>query len=97
MTERTEQQKSTQKKYYNEKCKTSEAFIINRNNYNNEYYKKHSLDPKWREKRNQYYRVYYKKNNHYKKNKEKKRLEKEKEKREKLLNQISHQSVLTAQ
>ena len=97
MTERTEEMKIKRKKYYEEKCKTSEAFIINRNNYNNKYYEEHSADPAWREKRNQYNRVYYKKNNYYKKNKEKKRLEKENEKREKLLNQISHQSVLTAQ
>ena len=83
MTERTEEMINKQKRYYNEKCKTNEAFIIKRNTYNNKYYEEHSADPKWREKRNEYYRKLYKKN--YKKNMEKKRLEKENDKRQKLL------------
>lgn len=58
MTERTDKIRETQKKYYNEKCKTSEEFIKKRNDYNANYFKTKYEDPLWREKRLMYYKKY---------------------------------------
>jgi hypothetical protein len=86
MSERTEEIKKSQKKYYNEKCKTNEEFVKKRNEYNNKYYQEHYKNEEWRTLRNQYYRKYLK--TYLPEYNRKKREAKEKEKREKLLLEI---------